>query len=172
MYNVLAKYRSGEALSKKEQFLHTKVATGELARIHDELDAAVFAAYGWPKGLTDEEILERIVELNRERATEEARGQVRWLRAPDKPAVAAAAEQTTLPSGRKQVAKLPWPRDPLEQLAAILAVVQETMIPLDSDSVSARFKGARRKRLGEILERLADRRLVFRDDDGRYLPLK
>ncbi|MEX1233126.1 MAG: hypothetical protein WEB58_22945 [Planctomycetaceae bacterium] len=43
-----------------------------LQQIHDELDAAVFDAYGWPASLTDEEILERLVALNAERAEEAA----------------------------------------------------------------------------------------------------
>ena len=49
-------------------------------RIHAELDAAVFEAYGWPADLTDEEILERLVALNAERAEEERKGIVRWVR--------------------------------------------------------------------------------------------
>lgn len=47
---------------------------------HDDLDAAVAAAYGWPADLTDQEILERIVALNAARAAEEAKGKIRWLR--------------------------------------------------------------------------------------------
>jgi hypothetical protein len=35
---------------------------------HKKLDAAVFAAYGWPADLSDEEILERLLALNLERA--------------------------------------------------------------------------------------------------------
>ena len=35
---------------------------------HKKLDAAVFAAYGWPSELGDEEILERLLGLNLERA--------------------------------------------------------------------------------------------------------
>ena len=35
---------------------------------HRKLDEAVFAAYGWPAGLTDNEILERLLALNLERA--------------------------------------------------------------------------------------------------------
>ena len=35
---------------------------------HVKLDAAVFAAYGWPADLTDEEILERLLALNLARA--------------------------------------------------------------------------------------------------------
>ena len=39
-----------------------------LKQIHDELDAAVFDAYGWPHDLSDEEILARLLALNLERA--------------------------------------------------------------------------------------------------------
>jgi hypothetical protein len=40
---------------------------------HKKLDAAVAAAYGWPADLTDEQILEKLLLLNLERATQEAR---------------------------------------------------------------------------------------------------
>jgi type II restriction/modification system DNA methylase subunit YeeA len=40
-----------------------------LAEAHRKLDAAVFAAYGWPVTLTDAELLERLLALNHERAT-------------------------------------------------------------------------------------------------------
>lgn len=39
-----------------------------LANVHQKLDEAVFAAYGWPPDLTDEQILERLLALNLERA--------------------------------------------------------------------------------------------------------
>jgi hypothetical protein len=172
MYNVLAKVRSGEKLTAKEQVIHTRLATGELARIHDELDAAVFAAYGWPGDLSDDEILERLVALNQERAAEEARGQVRWLRPPEGPTAVVAAQQTHLPAAAAPVAKQPWPKDPLDQLAAILETVQASPQPLTADEVAARFKSARRKRLAEILDRLAERSLVVRDEQARYLSLQ
>jgi len=35
---------------------------------HKKLDAAVFAAYGWPADLADQEILARLLALNHERA--------------------------------------------------------------------------------------------------------
>ena len=35
---------------------------------HKRLDEAVFAAYGWPSDLSDEEILEKLLALNLERA--------------------------------------------------------------------------------------------------------
>jgi type II restriction/modification system DNA methylase subunit YeeA len=40
---------------------------------HKKLDAAVAAAYGWPADLTDEQILERLLKLNLERAAEEVK---------------------------------------------------------------------------------------------------
>ncbi len=39
-----------------------------LANAHADLDAAVFAAYGWPGDVSDSEILERLLALNRGRA--------------------------------------------------------------------------------------------------------
>jgi hypothetical protein len=80
MYNVLEKLRSGEALTDKEKKIHDDGLVSVLKKIHDDLDAAVFDAYGWPVTLTDDEILERLVALNHERAAEEKRGLVRWLR--------------------------------------------------------------------------------------------
>ncbi len=35
---------------------------------HRKLDEAVFAAYGWDPAISDEELLERLLELNLERA--------------------------------------------------------------------------------------------------------
>ena len=39
-----------------------------LANCHEKLDAAVAAAYGWPSDLSDDDILERLLALNLERA--------------------------------------------------------------------------------------------------------
>jgi len=80
MYNVLEKRRSGEELTAKEKQIHEKGLVSVLKQIHDELNAAVFDAYGWPHDSTDEQILERLVALNHERAEEEKRGLIRCLR--------------------------------------------------------------------------------------------
>jgi hypothetical protein len=47
MYNVLEKLRSGEALTAKEKVIHEQGLVSVLKQIHDDLDAAVFDAYGW-----------------------------------------------------------------------------------------------------------------------------
>jgi len=51
--------------------LYNDLAAGKCAWLenaHRTLDQAVFAAYGWPAALTDQEILERLLALNQERA--------------------------------------------------------------------------------------------------------
>jgi hypothetical protein len=51
-----------------------------LRELHRKLDTAVAEAYGWDVGLSEAEILERLVALNRTRAADEAKGEIRWLR--------------------------------------------------------------------------------------------
>lgn len=99
MYNVLEKLRAGETLSTKEKRIHEHGLVSVLRAIHDELDEAVLAAYGWgdlgPVPWSDESarsawtenVLERLVALNAKRAAEEAAfergepgGKIRWLR--------------------------------------------------------------------------------------------
>ena len=80
LYNVLEKLRAGEALTEKERDIHERGLVSVMKHLHEQIDAAVFDAYGWPRDLSDEEILARLVELNKERRAEEAKGLVRWLR--------------------------------------------------------------------------------------------
>lgn len=44
-----------------------------LRDVHRALDEAVFAAYGWPADLAADEVLTRLLDLNIQRAEEEAR---------------------------------------------------------------------------------------------------
>lgn len=119
MYNVLQALRSGTVLSAKEKLIHEQGLVSVLRQLHDELDAAVLAAYGWSDLLADlriahgtvpapegdsaaeakrrfeEAVLERLVALNAERSAEEARGHIRWLR-PDFQNPQATSSQTVL----------------------------------------------------------------------------
>jgi hypothetical protein len=102
MYNVLEKLRSGEELTNREKTIHEQGFVSVLRELHDDLDRAVFQAYGWsdladklvgrPGATTplpdtpadqaqaEEELLMRLVDLNKQRAEEESRGSIRWLR--------------------------------------------------------------------------------------------
>lgn len=54
--------------SKETRNSVTRPQIQELDDIHRGLDTAVMDAYGWGHDLTDEEILERLLALNLERA--------------------------------------------------------------------------------------------------------
>ncbi len=178
MYNVLEKLRAGEALSAKDKVIHEQGLVSVLKKLHDDLDAAVFDAYGWPHDLGDEQILERLVALNAERAAEEKRGLVRWLRPefqnpqganvqkPAKPATQAKlagiedadeADEAATPAPAAATAAPAWPKKLPEQIAAIRDLVARTHGNQDAwtiDKVCAAFKGAKKADVEEVLESL------------------
>ena len=178
MYNILEKLRAGEPLTKKEQETHEQGLVSILKQLHDDLDAAVFEAYGWPTDLSDEEILERLVALNAERAAEEAKGQVRWLRpeyqapdevkAPTQAALIAPEEPPPTPVKTPKT-KLPWPKSMAEQAQAIRTVLQSFEGPVTAKQVAAGFKGARSVRVAELLETLVMLGQVIETEDGLYV---
>ncbi len=144
--------------------------------IHDDLDAAVFEAYGWPATLTDEEILERLVALNAERAAEEARGLVRWLRPEfQNPTGRQAASQGTLieevaePGPKASKAKAPWPKSLAEQAQAVRAALVAARGPVTAEQVARTFSRAKVDRVAELLEALASLGQARDLDAGRFV---
>ena len=80
LYNVLERLREGaspDALNAADRRIFDDGLALILKELHNRLDTAVTDAYGWPADLSDNEILARLVVLNKERVKEEARGQVR-----------------------------------------------------------------------------------------------
>src|SRR5437763_15578565 len=68
-----------------------------LRELHDRLDRAVLAAYRWSADLSDYQIVAQLLALNMARASEEARGVVRWLRPEYQvPKFASVAERASL----------------------------------------------------------------------------
>jgi hypothetical protein len=172
MYNVLEKLRSGEALSAKDRVVHAEGLVSVLRQIHDDLDQAVFEAYGWPKTLTDEAILERLVALNAERAEEEKRGLVRWLRpefqnaAQDrggKPAATqtslAAVEDEEEPARSAKPAaktgKAAWPKRLDEQVVALRDLMLKKTTGWTAQQVAETFRGVTPKSVSPLLDTLA-----------------
>ncbi len=195
LYNVLEKLKSGEPLGAKDRSIHEQGLVAVLKSLHDELDRTVLAAYGWddlapllevangnarPESAgqpdraaalraLDAALLERLVALNAERAAEEARGLVRWLRpefqnpqaAPRQDIIevegeAAPAALTPGPSSRGRGEKLPWPDTLPEQVATVARLLTESPVPLDADAIAARHtgRGPWKKRLPQLLETL------------------
>ena len=80
LYNVREALREGRPLTEAERDIHDRGLVTLIRQHHDAIDALVAEAYGWPADLSDEQILTRLVALNKERAGEEAKGLIRWLR--------------------------------------------------------------------------------------------
>jgi len=153
LYNVLEKVRAGTALTEAEADVKARGRVLILKDLHDQIDGATADAYGWPHDLTDEQILERLVALNAERAKEEAAGHVRWLR-PDyqiprfaKGAAAPKSGELDLGATVVDIDKgLPaFPKDKGEQVMAIRALLQASGRPMDAAAVSRAFKGGGKK---------------------------
>ena len=132
-----------------------------LQLLHERIDAAVAEAYGWPADLTDMDSLARLVALNAERRREEATGKIRWLR-PD----LQAGPLTGPAQGRMNVdtdqdvpdaasIKLPWPKTLAEQVQAVRAALSRLGRQRSVEAIARQFKGAKRERVGEILEAMA-----------------
>jgi hypothetical protein len=158
MYNVLEKLRANEELTVEDHATYEMGLVGILRQIHDELDEAAFAAYGWPPNLGTEQILANIVALNAERRTEEASGTVRWLR-PEFQAPNAPAMQQTLgglipveaPTAARR--KQPWPATLTDQFRVIKDALRATPFQTPQQIASG-FKPASRNRVEEILQTL------------------
>ncbi|MFZ2629067.1 MAG: DNA methyltransferase [Rugosibacter sp.] len=162
---------SAAPLTAKERVIHDKGLVAVLHSLHTDLDAAVLDAYGWSdlvgNGVNDETLLERLVALNRERTSEEAQGQIRWLR-PSFQNPAAQPAQQSLPATPQDAAtakiatastpadRQPWPATLPEQMATVAHLLAVTATPLDMTAIAAHFtgKGKWKSALPEILATL------------------
>lgn len=163
MYNVLVKLRAGVGLSAKEKVIHERGLISVLRDLHDEVDAATLDAYGWPQDLSDEHVLERLVALNAQRAREEERGLVRWLR-PDfqnPEGAKQAATQVALIKGdgvaveKAAPAATAWPKKLFERIAAVRTLLAQGAASWSAPEVARNFKGAKRAEAEEVLQALA-----------------
>jgi len=173
IYNVLEKLRSGEALTAKDKEVHDNGLVSILKQIHDDLDAAVLEAYGWAdlasavpiadilaRGGPDAEALEqqlltRLVALNHERASEEKRGLVRWLRPDFQAPGAATAQQAEIglsdddatPAAAASVV-LDWPAELPAQVVAVRKLLPTA--GQEPEALAACFGRKSKKRVEQI----------------------
>jgi hypothetical protein len=172
--------RTNTALESSEENVVKDGLVLILKELHDELDAAVAEAYGWPADLSDEEILVRLVALNKERAAEEARGHVRWLR-PDYqiPRFGTAKEKQEQLEADLAVAVAPkvkpaFPQDPVAQTAAIMSALAAASEPLGPSELAQGFKQGRKSeaRIKAALASLARTGFIAVHDGGRCFSLR
>jgi hypothetical protein len=170
LYNVLVKLRSGEPLTEREHDVHDRGLVGVLRRLHDELDRAVFDAYGWPADLSDDELLSRLVTLNRERREEEWSGRTRWLRPEFQTGIRAAPSQREMEIAEGVATQLrqAWPRELAEQFKAVRAALVAQTEPAAAEQVASQFVRARRDRVAEVLATLVSLGQAREASPGRY----
>ena len=170
LYNVLELLSSGATFTEEDRSIYEAGLVGILRLLHDELDAAVFGAYGWSSSLTTEQILEKIVTLNAQRRAEEADGLVRWLRpefqAPDAvPMQAALGGLLPTEPAATTLRKQPWPATLTDQVRAIKDSLRAH--PLQTPrQIASGFKASSSTRVAEILDTLTtlgQARLVTED---------
>ncbi|UWR58195.1 class I SAM-dependent DNA methyltransferase [Phaeobacter inhibens] len=171
MYNVLEKLRTGEAIEGKDKEIYDQGLIGILRDLHDQIDTAVADAYGWPVDLSDEEILMRLVDLNKERAAEEAAGHIRWLRPDYQNPTGAKVEKgktTDMDLGVvAKVEKAPWPKGLPDQIAAVREALVE-MGEASPEQIARRFARARTTAVQPLLESLAALGQADKTEDGKY----
>ena len=180
MYNVLAKLRSGELLTAKDKTIHEAGLVAVLRQLHDELDTAVLAAYGWSDlaPTATDALLDRLVALNAERSREEATGHIRWLRPEfQNPSAAVNTEKQAkmdlpekTPSTAPKTEKRSWPPTLPEQVAAIAQTLADSTSALSEAEIAERFsgKGPWKKRLPQLLETLVALGRARQSENGRY----
>ena len=186
LYNVLERVRELEngydvpPLTAKEKDIHEAGLVSVLKDIHDDIDRAVFEAYGWADlipalvgkpGATmpsphktpeqeeaEEELLTRLVALNQERAAEERRGIVRWLR-PDYQ-FPKLGHKVKTPEDVEQVeaqlvvpapadGRPAWPKDEMDRISIVRDMLSRAPGPVAPQTLGVAFSGknsARRTR--------------------------
>jgi hypothetical protein len=174
LYNVVEKLRAGQPLTAKEQATHEQGLAAVVLSLHQQLDAAVAEAYGWPADLPEADILTRLVQLNHQRQQEEAAGTIRYLRpayqAPGQQQSALALPQeAAVTTASAETGPQPWPSALAQQMQAVRAVVQQATAPLAAAQVAARFRGSSVKKVQPLLDTLALMSLVrFVEEEDKY----
>jgi hypothetical protein len=177
LYNLRDKVRKAEPLDMVEQDQRQRGLIDLICELHDRIDDEVADAYGWPRDLSDEQIVARLVELNAQRHAEEQRGIVRWLRPEYQIPKAGVIELHGAKAATQIEAALPeaaarkpaFPRDAIGQTAAVIADLR--VGAPDAEAIARRYsqglKIARRIQATlDALERLGH---VHRTDGGYSL---
>ena len=114
-------------------------------------------------------VLQRIVTLNAQRAEEEARGIIHWLRPDyqnsagktketqdtlDLPKTSCTKAKTKTPAPTKPGTKVPWPKPLAERIRATEQALHAAAHPVTAEDLTTSFSRAKAADLQEILESL------------------
>jgi hypothetical protein len=175
LYNLVGKVEREDPLTEAEEALRRQSSPRTLLQMHSEIDEMVSEAYGWGT-VTDEQILDHLVELNVSRAAAERVGNVCWIR----PAFQIAAvggvgalDRGKVPADEIAPAQALLPFFPADREAQPLAVLDELAKagrPLDPTALARRFRGGARlePRVRAVLHTLARYGHVS-ESEGRFM---
>ena len=168
---MLEKLRAGETIEGNDREIYDQGLIGILNDPHDQIDAAVAEAYGLPVDLSDEDIPFRLVALNRERAEEESRGHIRWLRPDDqnpKGREDATGKTKEMDLGvSANVEKAPWPKTLPEQIAAVREALAASG-KATPEQIARKFHDAPTNSVRPLLQSLAAPGQAEALADGRF----
>ncbi|MCV9937828.1 class I SAM-dependent DNA methyltransferase [Boseaceae bacterium BT-24-1] len=148
LYNVREAILAGRPLSAAEVDIRDRGLMLILNEHHEAIDTAVAAAFELPTNADDGAILAALMALNQERVRDEERGVMRWLRpdyqrprfgreaGTDEQIEAAALVSLPAPANDKPV----FPTQPVERVAAVLAILTAANIPLDAGAIARQFQ--------------------------------
>lgn len=192
IFNVLEKMRANAPLTKSDVGIRDTALLLTFKSLQEKLDALVFAAYGWPDSLLDQEILAQLVDLNRKRALEEKVGVVKWLR-PDYqvPRFGSDAERARLAAERvkakpdelafaegdddEPIAKPKFQTgNELAETADVMRVLATATEPLSAESIARSFSQGKQveKRVAVTILALARLGHLSSPDNGETFLLR
>jgi hypothetical protein len=176
LYNVRERLKIGALLNDSEKAIHDAGCVGVIHELHNEIDAVVVRAYGWPADLTEEEILSRLAALNQTRSEEERRGTIRWLR-PDYQAgrakLKSAKEEQVEAELESPAAKAPeLPKDDAALIATLRQTLRAIGKPAEAKDIAQHFRDGVRAslRVERGLRLLVAAGVVRRSELGWFLP--
>ena len=178
LYNVLEKLRALEgsdrvALTSGEENIRDRGRVLILRELHNKIDELVLQAYGFPANLTDQEILARLVALNNERASDERRGFIRWLRPTYQiekfGPLAHKADRVQTLSVASKSRKKTFPKDHRAQSAEVVQFLRKADTPLSADQIAAEYSNTNSitEDIQEVLTALDRLGVVRSYDEGR-----
>lgn len=132
--------------NSRDQLVYEQGLISILRQLHDELDARVFEAYGWPATLSEEEILDSLVTLNSQRSEEERTGLVRWLRTdyqrPEAVAAGFGEGFERITAQIKKEPKIAWPKTIPETARAVRQALTSQVGAVTSKNLAKKFSRA------------------------------
>lgn len=144
LYNVLDLIVAGSQLSDREKDVRSRARVLILRELHSRLDTAVLKSYGWQADIDVEQILDGLVRLNEARATEEARGFIKWLRPEYQiekigPLAHRGDRIQAILSTKARSRKTVFPVARLSQAQVVLDIMGRAKAPLSVEEIAATF---------------------------------